>query len=50
MSEMKQNHPNRDWGRLVLFVFFLILLALVLKGMGWSIGVLAEAGTDILLP
>lgn len=26
------------WGRLVLFVLFLIFLAIVLKAMGWCVG------------
>lgn len=39
------NHP---WGRLILFVLFLIVLALVLKGMGWCIGGVCDVGTNLI--
>ena len=50
MTTLKKNGPHREWGRLVLFVHFLIILAAVLKGMGWCIGGVCEIGTDMLLP
>ena len=37
------------WARLILFVLFLIFLALVLNGMGWCIGGVCDVGTDYLL-
>lgn len=37
------------WARLLLFVLFLIFLAIVLKGMGWCIGGMCEVGADYLL-
>lgn len=46
------NHGGREpraWGRLILFVLFLMLLAAVLKGMGWCIGGVCDIGTDLLL-
>lgn len=43
-------HAPRPWGTLILFVLFLILLAIVLMGMGWCIGGVCEVGTDMLLP
>lgn len=51
MTTMKKNDgPHREWGRLILFILFLILLAAVLKGMGWCIGGVCEIGTDMILP
>ena len=52
MTYMKkeQQHPHHEWGRLILFVLFLMVLAAVLKGMGWCIGGVCELGTDMLLP
>ena len=37
------------WGRLVLFVLFLIFLAIVLKAMGWCGGGVCDVGLDALL-
>lgn len=37
-------------GRALLFILFLVVLAIVLKGMGWCIGGVCEVGTDMLLP
>ncbi|MGN1150177.1 MAG: hypothetical protein ACI4SY_05680 [Sutterella sp.] len=35
--------------RVFLFIVFLTFLAIVLKGMGWAIGGMCEAGADLLL-
>ena len=35
------------WGRLVLFVLFLIFLAIVLKAMGWCVGGVCDVGLDV---
>ena len=43
-------HGPRPWGTLILFVLFLVLLAVVLMGMGWCIGGVCEVGTNMLLP
>ena len=37
------------WGRLVLFVLFLIFLAIVLKAIGWGVGGVCDVGLDALL-
>ena len=47
-------HANNDkkkngWGQLILFIVFLILLALVLNGRGWCIGGVCDVGTEMLL-
>lgn len=38
MTERTNGHGMYPWGRLVLFVLFLIFLAIVLKAMGWCVG------------
>lgn len=47
-------HANNDkkkngLGQIILFIVFLILLALVLNGMGWCIGGVCDVGTELLL-
>ncbi len=48
---MRANNDRKKngWAQIVLFIIFLILLALVLNGMGWCIGGVCEVGTDMLL-
>lgn len=41
---------HEKWSRLILFVLFLMMLALVLKGMGWCIGGVCDVGTEMILP
>ena len=38
MTERTNGHGMYPCGRLVLFVLFLIFLAIVLKAMGWCVG------------
>lgn len=40
---------KNGWGQIILFIVFLILLALVLNGMGWCIGGVCDVGTEMLL-
>lgn len=49
MTEHTESHGGYPWARLILFVLFLCFLALVLKGMGWCIGGMCDAGTEMLL-
>ena len=46
----RHEHPPGERGRALLFILFLLVLAIVLKGMGWCIGGVCEVGTDMLLP
>ncbi len=46
---MRTGKDNKGWGQILLFVIFLIFLALVLKGMSWCIGGVCDVGTDMLL-
>ena len=48
-STNNQNRAPKPWARLFLFVLFLVLLAMVLKGMGWCIGGVCDVGVDLLL-
>lgn len=48
MAERVNGHGMYPWSRLVLFILFLIFLAIVLKAMGWCIGGMCEAGADLL--
>ena len=49
MTERTNGHGMYPWGRLVLFVLFLIFLAIVLKAMGWCVGGVCDVGLDALL-
>ena len=44
MTERTNGHGMYPWGRLVLFVLFLIFLA-----MGWCVGGVCDVGLDALL-
>ncbi len=53
MAYLKHDQASksrRKWGRVILFILFLALLGAVLKGMGWCIGGVCDAGTDLILP
>ncbi len=45
----KNENKKNGWGQIILFIVFLILLALVLNGMGWCIGGVCDVGTEMLL-
>lgn len=49
MTERTNGHGMYPWGRQVLFVLFLIFLAIVLKAMGWCVGGVCDVGLDALL-
>ena len=49
MTERTNGHGMYPWGRLVLFVLFLIFLAIVLKAMGWCVVGVCDVGLDALL-
>ena len=49
LSEISNVHGMYPWGRLFLFVLFLIFLAIVLKAMGWCVGGVCDVGLDALL-
>ena len=48
---MRANNDKKKngWGQIILFIVFLILLALVLNGMGWCIGGVCDVCTEMLL-
>ena len=51
MSELNERKGgSKRWVSVVLFVFFLFLLAAVLKGMGWCVGGVCDVGVDMFLP
>lgn len=43
-----KKREGKPWVRLVLFVLFLMLLALVLNRLGWCIGGVCEVGADMV--
>ena len=47
---MTGRHEHQPGERALLFILFLLVLASVVKGMGWCIGGVCEVGTDMLLP
>ena len=50
MTETKvSGRKPRRWVQILLFVFFLLLLAAVLKGMGWCVGGVCDVGLDMFL-
>lgn len=50
MTYPHHEHQPGKWSRVILFVLFLLMLAVVMKGMGWCIGGVCEVGADMILP
>lgn len=47
-ANKRNQNEGRPWIRLLLFVLFLILLALILNRLGWCIGGVCEVGADMM--
>ncbi|EHY30866.1 hypothetical protein [Sutterella parvirubra] len=50
MTVPQHEHQPGKWTRVILFVLFLLMLVLVMKGMTWCIGGVCDVGTDLILP
>lgn len=50
MTVPQHEHQPGKWTRVILFVLFLLMFVLVMKGMTWCIGGVCDVGTDLILP
>lgn len=44
-----KSSEKKPWVRLLLFILFLILLAVILNRLGWCFGGMCDVGTDLLI-